>query len=249
MKIVAKARQMAADGSGRQPRYLAPVAYDATARRQYSFSRLTGKLHAQPAGGEFSPLDAEASAAPPLDARGLGTLVHAVLAEIDFARPGDIAESVRRHAEQQLLEPERPLDEAAELVGRFLDSPRAAEIAAAKEVYRELEFLLAWPPEGCEAATGGREQAADAISRVSSTACTAMRPASGGWSTTRPIVRRPIRWRRWPRRTRCRCSSTRWPSSRFWNIRRKSWCCVFSGPGWNTVFPGTPPPGSAWWNW
>ena len=123
MKIVEKARQMAADGSGRQPRYLAPVAYDATARRQYSFSRLTGKLHAQPAGGEFSPLDAEASAAPPLDARGLGTLVHAVLAEIDFARPGDVADLVRHHAEQQLLEPGRPLDEAAEMIGRFLVAP------------------------------------------------------------------------------------------------------------------------------
>jgi ATP-dependent exoDNAse (exonuclease V) beta subunit len=118
------------------------VPYDAAARRQCSFSRLTGKLHAQPAGGNFSPLDAEASAAPPLDARGLGTLVHAVLAEIDFARPGDIARSVRRCAEQQLLESE-------------LGSPRAAEIAAAKEMYRELEFLLAWPPGGCE--TGGRK--------------------------------------------------------------------------------------------
>ena len=39
MKIVEKARQMADDGAGRRPRYLAPVSHDASARRQYSFSR------------------------------------------------------------------------------------------------------------------------------------------------------------------------------------------------------------------
>ena len=104
LKIVEKARQMAADGQGRQSKYLGPVAPDAGARRQYSFSRLTGKLHARPVGGDFSPLDAEVSAAPPLDARGLGTLVHAVLAEVDFARPDDVADLVRRHAEEQLSE-------------------------------------------------------------------------------------------------------------------------------------------------
>jgi hypothetical protein len=153
MKIVEKARQMAADGSGRQSRYLGPVASDAGARRQYSFSRLTGKLHARTASGDFSPLDADVSA-PPLDARGLGTLVHAVLAEVDFSRPDGVADLVRRHAEEQPGDGRRGGDEAADLVGRFLASPRAAEIAKAGEVYRELEFLLAWPPAGAEAAAG-----------------------------------------------------------------------------------------------
>jgi ATP-dependent exoDNAse (exonuclease V) beta subunit len=37
-----------------------------------------------------------------------------------------------------------PLD----LIGRFLTSPRAAQIAAAAEVHTELEFLLRWPPDG-----------------------------------------------------------------------------------------------------
>ena len=130
MKIVEKARQMAADGAGRQSQYLAPVAPDAGARRQYSFSRLTGELHARTAGGDFSPLDADVSAAPPLDARGLGTLVHAVLAEVDFARPGEVADLVQRHAEEQPGEGRRGSAEAADLVGRFLASPRAAEISA-----------------------------------------------------------------------------------------------------------------------
>jgi ATP-dependent helicase/nuclease subunit A len=34
------------------------------------------------------------------------------------------------------------------MIGRFLASPRAAAIVAAGKVYRELEFLLAWPPNG-----------------------------------------------------------------------------------------------------
>ena len=147
MKIVEKAQQMADDGQCRQPRYLAPVPCDETARRQYSFSRLTGKLHMQPADAAFSPLDADRSAAPPLDARGFGTLAHAVLAEIDFARPGDIPKLAQRLADEQLLGAEYRSEELAEMIGRFLASPRAAEMAAAGEVYRELEFLLAWPPD------------------------------------------------------------------------------------------------------
>lgn len=154
MKIVEKARQMAEQRQGRQPQYLAAVPPDAGARRQYSFSRLTGKLHARSAGDEAGPLEADPSVPSPLDGRGLGTLVHAVLAEIDFARPGDIAELVRHHAEEQLLVDEDQRNEAVALIGRFLDSPRAAEMAAAVAVHRELEFLLAWPPDGHE--PGGR---------------------------------------------------------------------------------------------
>jgi ATP-dependent helicase/nuclease subunit A len=153
LKSVAKARQMAADGQGRQSKYLGPVAPDAGARRQYSFSRLSGQLHAH-LGGDFSPLDADVSAVPPLDARGLGTLVHEVLAEVDFARPDDVGDLVRRHADEQPGDGRQDNHGAAELVGRFLASPRAAEIAAAEKVYRELEFLLAWPPDGDRAATG-----------------------------------------------------------------------------------------------
>lgn len=148
LKIVEKARQMAADGQGHQSRYLGPVAPDAGARRQYSFSRLTGKLHARAVGSAPSPLDSDASAVRPLDARGLGTLVHEALADVDFARPGDVAELVRRHADEQAIDGQRDNSEAVELVSRFLASPRAAAIATAGRVYHELEFLLAWPPDG-----------------------------------------------------------------------------------------------------
>ena len=59
------------------------------------------------------------------------------------------------------METGRDLDEPAAMVERFLASPRAAEIASASEAYRELEFLLVWPPDGHKAATGGRAHEPD----------------------------------------------------------------------------------------
>ena len=148
-KLAEKALDMAGKGGGRVPQYLAPVPADPAARRQYSFSRLSGALHARPAVSE--PADAlEEEAAPAeaarIDPLGLGTLVHAVLAEIEFGTPADVAALVGRHAPLHLPDGGAGQQEAIELIGRFLTSPRATEIAAARQVYPEVEFLLAWPP-------------------------------------------------------------------------------------------------------
>ena len=118
------------------------------------FSRLSGRLHAH-SGGQSAFGGDEPPAEPALDPRGLGTLVHAVLAEIDFARPGNVGEIVRRLAEQHLPHSAGCLDEPIEMIERFLATPRAGQLAAAGELHRELEFLLAWPP-GEEAAAAGR---------------------------------------------------------------------------------------------
>ncbi len=152
-KIVAKAEKMGADGEGRRPKYLAPLEIDRTARRWFSFSRLSGELHAGGGSLNTDRFDETAPAEPRLDPRGLGTLVHAVLAQIDFARPEGVQELVERLAPEHFDSAPGNLGEPIEMIERFLHSPRAAELAAAKEVYRELEFLLAWP---CEAASGDR---------------------------------------------------------------------------------------------
>jgi len=121
----------------------------------------------------------------------------AVLAEIDFSRPADVAELVRRQPEEHLPGTERGFDEPTEMIERFLASPRAAEIAASRQVHRELEFLLAWPPEGhylqgfidclyCD--TAGQWRLVDYKSNRA-TADTLAAVAG---------------------RTRCRCSCTRW---------------------------------------
>ncbi|MBN2477277.1 MAG: UvrD-helicase domain-containing protein [Pirellulales bacterium] len=153
-KLEAKARQMANSGAGRVPEYLAAVEPDRAARQQYSFSRLTGQLHrAQteeqpdrlppPVEEAEGPSPAEG---PRLSATDLGTLVHLALAEIDFRNPPDVPALVHRHARRQLLDDRVSLEEPVEIVARFLASSRAAEIAAARRVHAELEFLLAWPP-------------------------------------------------------------------------------------------------------
>ncbi len=161
-KVVEAARHLVDHGGGRRPPHLNAVAPDASARRQFSFSRLFGTLHAgvaPTASAEAAdPTSDDATAGPPpLDPRGLGTLVHAVLENIDFRDPPSVRELVARHAPRHLPDVAEPaageLDEPIEIIERFIESPRAAELAAADRVHAELEFLLAWPPGNAE--TGG----------------------------------------------------------------------------------------------
>ena len=148
LKIVEKAEQMAADGSGRRPRYLSAPEIAPAARRQFSFSRLSGALHAGTGAVDSDQFDKSVSVEPSLDPRGLGTLVHAVMEQADFARPECVRELVARLSPEHLPAEGTDLGEPIEMIERFLRSPRAAELAAAKEVYRELEFMLSWPIEG-----------------------------------------------------------------------------------------------------
>jgi ATP-dependent exoDNAse (exonuclease V) beta subunit len=80
----------------------------------------------------------------------LGTLVHAALAQVDGGkgsqRKSDVALLIRRAASRLLAVEPREIELAEELVTGFLQSPRASELSQAKQVYHELEFLLAWPP-------------------------------------------------------------------------------------------------------
>jgi len=148
-KMAEKAAQMAGQGQGRLPEYLAAVPPDRSARRMFSFSRLTGKLHEQPAVKSESEEEIGALRPATIDPVGMGTLVHAVLAQVEFGRSVDLPSLVDRMAAWHLPEDnQREAEEAQAIVGRFLDSPRAARIAAARQVHRELEFLLAWPREG-----------------------------------------------------------------------------------------------------
>jgi ATP-dependent helicase/nuclease subunit A len=153
-RILEKAEKKAEKGEGRLPKYLEPVAADQTARRQFSFSRLKGTLHERSADKIVGMEELEDLSEPALDPLGVGTLVHAVMEEIDFAKPGDFLGIIRRHALLHLAQAEDDLDAPIDMIGRFLASPRAAQIASAAEVHRELEFLLAWPPENPR--SGGR---------------------------------------------------------------------------------------------
>ncbi|MCC6123942.1 MAG: UvrD-helicase domain-containing protein [Pirellulales bacterium] len=153
-----KTREMAEKEEGLWPPYLDALAADENARRQLSFSRLSGKLHRAipanrdgPAPDIFATdaaIEIDSAAEPRIDPLGLGTLVHAVLAEVDFADPKNLPALVERHAAEHVGDERAAVAQAVEMLERFTNSERAKEIAAAKQVHRELEFLLAWPPDG-----------------------------------------------------------------------------------------------------
>ena len=150
------ALQAAADGQATNALLVAAVLPDPSARRQFSFSRLHGLLVEQSAepqevGDLWQPNSLEfASSAKPASERtgnplALGSLVHEVLAELDFRRPADVRKLVQRHAERSEHDLSHEIETAAEMLERLLASPRARQIATVRESHVELEFLLSWP--------------------------------------------------------------------------------------------------------
>jgi ATP-dependent exoDNAse (exonuclease V) beta subunit len=165
-EIEVKTRAMAEAGEGSIPPHLAPIAPDPSTRRQMSFSRLSGKLHrmnvsplplGEGLGVRASSLNEDlgdlTETASRIDPLSLGTLVHAVLAEIDFAAPNNLAALLARHAPMHVGDDRTAVESAQRMLEDFLSSPRAKEIAKADCVYRELEFLLSWPSDGNDPAS------------------------------------------------------------------------------------------------
>ncbi len=140
--IVEQARDLAASGGGTIPPDIGPFAPDLTARRQFSVSRLSGKL-VRPDFDEFQPQPPKPDAIDPL---ALGTFVHAVLARFDLTGTTPIAALCEQLAAERVVPlDERAVEIAVKMLERFVDSARWSQIAAANTVQRELEFLLAWP--------------------------------------------------------------------------------------------------------
>ena len=149
-QLIDKTHQLAEAGKGVVPADVEPIPVDRKARKQFSFSRLSGQLRSV---ARFAT-----TGEPPsdIDARGLGTLVHAVLERVDFDRSiNDLQELCSFLAPQNVEdEPHLAANEATEMIGRFLSSPRAKQLATARAVHREVEFLLPWPLD--DNATDGR---------------------------------------------------------------------------------------------
>lgn len=149
LHILAIAHELSAIGDAILPREVDPIPVDRSARRQFSFSRLTGQLVRHEAPRSILTTDSFNSATPPrIDPRGLGTLVHDVLERIDFRNPHDISELCEllatEHVEHHVEDTARL---ATELIERFLKSPRGKQLADAKSIQNEVEFLLSWPPD------------------------------------------------------------------------------------------------------
>jgi ATP-dependent helicase/nuclease subunit A len=139
-------------GEQEMPRECAPIAARAASRRRFSFSRISGRLIELEEAGERPEL-ATLADRPTLDGATLGTLVHGVLATLDFSRLEEIVKShglgvaVRRQLLRLRGRDGEYEAEAAAMLTRFLGTPRAREIANANRLYRELEFVMTWPPE------------------------------------------------------------------------------------------------------
>ena len=143
-----------------------PIAPRIASRRRFSFTRLNGEL--LPVGGsEFDHEMVESATA--IDAAAgasLGKLVHGVLATIDFRRfagpksraDAELTEELKRHVRRQArllnAEDDGHVGEALKMVDAFLRSPRGVAVAAAKQVHREVEFLLRRPAIGGAAKVG-----------------------------------------------------------------------------------------------
>jgi len=154
-KTLAAVEQAMERSSGELPRLVAPVPRRNLAPQQFSVSRLSGGLSAEilPDENGFQRPAADVieveSLAPEPTSGGvtLGTLVHAVMAELPGTPEVNVSDLVVQQAENLDLIGRVDLKLAAGLVERFRQSPRAAELARAKEVYTELEFLLACPKD------------------------------------------------------------------------------------------------------
>jgi ATP-dependent helicase/nuclease subunit A len=151
-RLVEKTRKLAATTPPALPSTCDRIAVDVGARRRFSFSQLTGGLtldeddspESDP-GAEAPPAVSSAADGPHVDGRVLGALVQAVLERIDVRRQEGVADLCQYLAPQfSLVQPAEAAAAAATAVEQFLRTPRAAELAAAKVVRREVEFMLPW---------------------------------------------------------------------------------------------------------
>jgi ATP-dependent helicase/nuclease subunit A len=104
-------------------------------------AKLRGTDHAstEPSRDDELPLDFDRATA-------LGSLVHAALEQFDFAQPESWPSCLERAAKLAKDDVDAEMLATAEqMLTRFLASPIADELASAKSLHREVEFVLRWP--------------------------------------------------------------------------------------------------------
>jgi ATP-dependent helicase/nuclease subunit A len=97
----------------------------------------------------FEPNPAPAREGPEVlaAAEQLGTLVHSALERLDFRNPQDSAALIESCCGFSGVRIDDPIRAAAiQCVRHILDSPLRDDLAGARQVHREIEFLLSFPP-------------------------------------------------------------------------------------------------------
>jgi ATP-dependent helicase/nuclease subunit A len=142
VKMLEAAHRAAAEGDFTIPSEVASIPVDRAARRTFAFSHFSERL--EPVAVTDGILRDDVR----LDPRGFGSLVHDVLAHIEFG--GDDRDLSQWCEHLASLHVVMNTDEAAktahELIARFVGSPAGRRLAGAAVLHREVEFLLAWPP-------------------------------------------------------------------------------------------------------
>jgi ATP-dependent helicase/nuclease subunit A len=156
------------------PPAAARIVRDRSKRQRFSVTRLSGQIVSHDLRDADAELDGNAKPGGDkwLEPLGLGTLVHAVLERARFGEPNPVREWCELLAPIHMDENESlAAAEAQAMVEGFLASPRCAELAAAKSVKREIEFLLRWPLDAGDSDLRFLQGYIDCI----------YRDAAGGW--------------------------------------------------------------------
>jgi ATP-dependent helicase/nuclease subunit A len=149
-RLVAMTRELAAEGIEQLPVQADASPVDAGARRRFSFSRLSGELRAE--GTRVAYGEYPRAAIGEVGAIEFGRLIHAALERVDLRRPGDVRDLCHFLAPDFVpTATQAASEQAAEMIERFLATPRARALAGAAAVRREIEFVLPWPAGPSEA--------------------------------------------------------------------------------------------------
>jgi ATP-dependent helicase/nuclease subunit A len=153
-RIVREIEQAAAEDDCRALLSAEPIPCDLSARRRFSVSRLTGTLDEAPTEGDaprIRPVGGQASpTAGQTDALELGLLVHAALVTLELQHKSDLESLVVLQADKLQVRNTATSEEALRLLKQYVGSPRANLLRQAQRTFREIEFLLAWPPVGVQ---------------------------------------------------------------------------------------------------
>lgn len=155
------AHHLADEGYGVLPPNIGQIPVDLSARRQFSFSQLSEFDLSAGERTEDRDVPFEMTAESVIiakgvnvlkkhsEAAGFGSLVHDVLFRVDYSSPkidGEIAEWCEHLASEYLFyNVDDAAHRAAKMISWFAASPRGKQLAKAKSLRREVEFLLPWP--------------------------------------------------------------------------------------------------------
>jgi len=119
------------------------LSFTSVSRLETIDEELRGVLHSR----ESRRTDVERDEVIDLDmATTLGTIVHSVLERVDFQNPASWPQLLEHAAKENQDNPkEEMIQQAYAMLERFFDSALAGELAGAKMIHREIDFLLPWP--------------------------------------------------------------------------------------------------------